>query len=287
MKRASVAVEEVSADYLEAIARAEEQGKLKLARLKEWKPVFVTVVGPHPGIYETWDDVKRNNGHRSGSVTRQFTKRAEAQAWYNAAQSLPAYGACLEVHVSSRAYDVTQERDFYAAVAIWFGPEDPRNFCTQARWATFENQPRLDIAIMQRALELIPVDSFLPVRIVCDSKHIVYGCNYGLWKWPKTRELGEPNAFEIAIRDTIKQRSIELVWKDSANMARKQAEAMCMAQYQGKCMTFERKYALTKCIVWLGCIRRLWGRSFLCRDLRKIIGKRIYRQAYRYPNAPF
>jgi hypothetical protein len=246
--------------------------------------VFAIVYGPITGLFDTWEDVTRVNGHKKGSVYKRFGRRSEAEDWFDASLCLPRYGPNVkEIHVSAVCYDYTQDKDFYAAVAIYFGNNDVRNISLPARVFNTHIDKELCAAIFKKALDMI---TETPVRIVCDSYSIVYGLNYGLWNWPK-RDISAPPTEELRdLQKMVIQRNIEVAWSDgsrTSNMARRAARACCGDQHDRTVETFEKKekvirkqQTIDQCVAWILCGKRMG----LYKDIRNKIAKIIFKRNY-------
>lgn len=123
------------------------------------------------GLFGTYEEVQNASAHVKGGVYVKFNKKREAREWFNASLQLPRLDLfATEVHISARQYDVSQKRDYYAAVAIYFGPGDPRNFCLQAN-PCFSHQ-NLHLLLFEKMLSMLHT---FPVRIISDCKNFVYG----------------------------------------------------------------------------------------------------------------
>lgn len=237
--------------------------------------VYVIVYGPGLGFYKTFDDLKKARGHVKGSVYKRFARADEAITWFESALALPSLPYAPRVELSVRCYDVTQERDTYAAVSIYYGHGDERNITAQANTKT----DTLDMyfVLLTRILDNTPE---FPIRITCDSYHIVYGINYGLWNWPKHDFCSPPTLGFMNLRDRIKGNGIELIWSDTTT-ARKLVESNCEMQYSNEIPSFYtlwKKACYKQCITWLMCARRL----NINKDISKVIGLYLLHQLYDY-----
>lgn len=211
--------------------------------------VFAIVYGPVTGLFDTWEDIKKVNGHKKGAVYKKFFRRSEAEDWFDASLCLPRYGPKVwEIHISAVCYDYTQDKDFYAAVAIYFGLNDVRNICLPANKVA--SIDKLHTAICKKALDMCTEN---PVRIVCDSYSIVYGLNYGLWGWPKRDISGPPTEELLELQKEVMRRNIQVVWSDNTktqNVARDLAMHCCGEQHYKNIKTFKQNIGINELILF-------------------------------------
>lgn len=245
--------------------------------------VYAVVRGPVMiGLFNDWTAMLKIKADRvaSGAVYAKFDNHAAASAWFEAAQRLPVYGPSarvLEVHVSGRYYDVTQDRDYEGAVAVYFGRGDRRNLRMQAGYGP------LDTTVLRKALDILaathPVGA---VRIISDCYELVYGINYGLWTWPK-RTICEPrDAIAKTLRDDVRARGIELVWSKDRNYARVLATSECESQCYRSKPDFRTVYNRKKRVL---LFHLLYRRSRFPRDIAMMITQ-ILKVQSRYVGLP-
>ena len=146
---------------------------MKAFKPNGWK-FFVVVRGRQIGFFSTYEDVKPLVYGCDG-VYKSFSRRQEAEAWFEKALQLPLNPHATEIHISSRHYDLTQDKDWVEGVSIYFGRGNKLNFCAPKHLG--------NLKVFIKAIERAPKD--VPLRIITDSKTLAFGFNYGMKSWPK------------------------------------------------------------------------------------------------------
>lgn len=272
-----------SFDFVELVERAEKRHRYRRDALSGFRKFFVVVEGPQTGIFEAYDDFTA-----SLSIYKQFNNCNAALAWFERALQRPSLfnPAALEIHTSGRNYDVSQDKDHYAAVAVYFGRGDARNLCLSAnRDADYARV--LDFMAFLKALELAPLN--VPLRIITDSKRIAYGINYGLREWPKhdlnantQPVLWERIEANLALRSEERQ-VVAVDFQRDKNRAFQQATDCCREQMNSgsRWMPPWVRILRTQCDAWSLCAIRM---GKLPRDLRRLIARFVWRGTDRSTN---
>lgn len=263
-------------DFVEMVDRAEKRHRYRRDALEGFRKFFVVVEGPKTGIFEAFDDFTA-----SLSVYKQFNNRDAAVDWFERALQCPSLHdpAALEIHTSGRNYDVSQDKDHYAAVAVYFRFDAMRSFCVSAN-RDAEYASVLDFVAFLKALEIAPPT--VPLRIVTDSKRIAYGINYGLREWPKhdlnantQPVLWERIEANLALRREEGQ-VVAVTFRREANRAFKQATDCCHQQMNSgaRWISPHVRILRSQCDAWSLCALRL---GKLPRDLRRMIARYVWR----------
>jgi hypothetical protein len=261
----------VDVDYLTQLQNEETRAKAILFPYTAG-PVFAVVKGTTTGLFSTYEEVKQIKAHLKGGVWCRFSNKLQALNWLEQSLNNPSYNGSVgtEIHLSGRCYDVTQEHDTYAAVAMQYVTFPFKTICAQARVSPTDD---LNMELFRRVLEGIPSDASR-IKIVSDNYKIVYGCNYGLWAWPKHTISGPVTEKEKYVFNQVKQRKIQLLWSDEkSNRARALATDCCYSQYIVKIPHFRPKYVRDQCVMWIICAKRLGVNPDIRRKIAKIVFK--------------
>lgn len=261
MKR--VPQEIVPVDFLEEIDRIEKRAKYNVQTMETFarRKYFVVVEGPETGIFPAYNSIWKWDGW----VYKQFRNKNDACEWFDRSLRLPSLrdiSAC-EIHTSGRCSDVTQDKDWYAAVAVYFGPDDKRTFCKQANTNSYHTE-WLPFAAFVDALNVAPIDQ--PLRIFTDSKRIAYGLNYGLKTWSK-HDLDFTFSSSIwwqKINELLTHRREEMQQviaiaykKEKTNIAFEMVERCCGLQNRGEIPNFTSVFIQEQCRTWMLCAKRI------------------------------
>ena len=237
---------------------------------------FVVVKGPVTGIFASYDEFSK-----VGTVYKKFFKRqkAEALAWYERSLTLPKIDkniSSLTIHTSGRHYDVSQDKDWYAAVAVVFKNDDlNQSFCLSAN-RNCEQSHELDFVAFIKALEIARTD--IPLRMYTDSKRIAFGINYGLKEWPKHDfNANTKPVLWTRIESLMAYRAdlgqvISVEYEQKANIAYFQATQLCTNQCHDRSLDPIKRITRNQCIMWILCAKKLG----ILRDIRIFIAKLVW-----------
>jgi len=238
---------------------------------------FAVVRGSKRGVFDTYEEVKAAGGHRTEGVYKKM-RAEDAQAWYERSLQLPLLicpGAYV-VYVASACYDVTQDKDVYAAVGVSYNGGQrayayPANTCAAD----------LDFLILLDVLKTLPF-AHAKLSIFTSSKRIAYGLNYNLPYWPK-HEFGdrkeEPRHLWAELRRMIADRAqagqtVAFDWADDArgNHAHKAVLTCCVLQNRRGAYGFGRYVRREQCIAWVLCAKRARFHP----DIRRLIARTLF-----------
>ena len=200
-----------------------EKRELKIRRIQHFsKNVFVVLEGVNHGLYTNFEDVKRIDGHKKGHLYKKFARSADAVNWYRSATDLPRYSnPNAIVYLSGCCYDVTQDKDVFAAVCCM--SNRITSFCKPANWLF--NSNTLSYALLEKVLLSIPTD-LQKVRLVIDCPQLAFGIKYGLWAYPKMDIMSPPTEQASKLYQRIQQQKMEVAHCIEGNSARKLVKKM-------------------------------------------------------------
>lgn len=234
--------------------------------------IYVVVVeGIKKGFFGSLEDFKNEKAVAFDSIVNYFTSKNEALKWYNRSLCHPVY----EIDAVQQIYLAVHKSDDegFAAVGAYFGANDPRNFCVQAK-CTDSNL--LNVSLFKKVLSLI---GEFPIQIICNSKWFVYGVKYGLWDWPKNTDIYDdaPTIELENICNLIKELGIELkVSKyDIENITKRVVDNNIQNQRRGIIPSFkgiQKIYLINQCAMWILCAKRM----SMCKDIRQKIAKLVF-----------